>query len=75
MPAAIVAKDLINSRSDMLAEYRIEFIIDDSGCNQTSKAVNSLIRRLFHCDMNVVGIIGPGCSEAALSIAPLVTDD
>ena len=75
MPAAIVAKDLINNRSDMLAEYRIEFIIDDSGCNQTSKAANSLIRRLFHCGMNVVGIIGPGCSEAALSIAPLVTDD
>ena len=75
VPAAIVAKDLINGRSDMLADYRIEFIIDDSGCNQTSKAVNSLIRRLFHCDMNVVGIIGPGCSEAALFIAPLVTDD
>jgi hypothetical protein len=75
VPAAIVAKDLVNSRSDFLADYRIEFIIDDSGCNQTSKAANSLVRRLFHCNKNVVGIIGPGCSEAALSIAPLVTDD
>ena len=75
LPAAIVAKDLINSRSDILVDYRIEFIIDDSGCNQTSKAVNSIIRGLFYSNKNVVGIIGPGCSEAALAIATLVTDD
>ena len=75
VPAAIVAKDLINSRSDILEDYRIEFIVDDSGCNQTSKAVNSIIRSLFYSNKSVVGIIGPGCSEAALAIAPLVTDD
>ena len=75
VPAAIVAKDLINSRSDILVDYRIEFIVDDSGCNQTSKALNSIIRGLFYSNKNVVGIIGPGCSEAALAIAPLVTDN
>ena len=75
MPAAIVAKDLINSRSDILVDYRIEFIVHDSGCNQTSKAVNSVVRGLFYSNKSVVGIIGPGCSEAALAIAPLVTDD
>ena len=75
MPAAIVAKDLINSRSNILVDYRIEFIVRDSGCNQTSKAVNSIVRGLFYSNKSVVGIIGPGCSEAALAIAPLVTDD
>ena len=75
VPAAIVAKDLLNSRSDILVDYRIEVIIDDSGCNQTSKAVNSLLSGLFCSGRNVVGIIGPGCSEAALAIAPLITDD
>ena len=75
VPAAIVAKDLINSRSDILEDYRIEFIIDDSGCNQSSKAVNSTFRGLFYSKKDVVGVIGPGCSEAALAIAPLVTDD
>ena len=75
VPAAIVAKDLINQRDDILRDYRIELIVSDSGCNISTKAVNSLIHGLFYSGRNIVGIIGPGCSEAALAIAPLVSDD
>ena len=74
VPAAIVAKDLINQREDILRDYKIELVISDSGCNISTKAVNSLIHGLFYSDRNVVGIIGPGCSEAALALAPLVSD-
>ena len=75
IPAAIVAKDLINQRDDILRDYRIELMIGDSGCNILTKAVNSFLHNLFYCGRNVVGIVGPGCSEAALTIAPLVSDN
>ena len=75
VPAALVAKQLINNRSDILGDYRIEFIIHDSGCNQTSKAVNGFIRSLFYSNKSVVGIIGGACSEATRAIAPLVPDE
>ena len=75
VPAAMVARELINSREDILANYTIEFLIGDSGCNVSTKAINNATSRLFYYDVNVVGIIGPGCSEATLSVAPLVTDE
>ena len=76
VPAAIVAKDLINQRDDILRDYRLEFVVRDSGCNMSSKAVNSLVEEVLHSNNNnVVGIVGPGCSEATLATATLVTDD
>ena len=75
VPAAIVAKDLINQRDDILRDYKIEFVVSDSGCNISTKAVNSFFHGLFYSGRNVVGIIGPGCSEATLAVAPLVSDD
>ncbi len=75
VPAAIVAKNLINQRDDILRDYRIELVISDSGCNISTKAVNSLLYGLFYSGRNIVGIIGPGCSEAALAVAPLVSDN
>ena len=59
VPAAIVAKDLINQRDDIFRDYRIEFIVSDSGCNMSTKAVNSFLHGLFYSGRNVVGIIGP----------------
>ena len=75
VPGAMVAKDYVNNRSDILNNYTIEFLpVLDSGCNVVSKAVNSATHSLFYSGKNVVGIIGPGCSEATLAIAPLVTN-
>ena len=39
-----------------------------------SKTIANLIHGLFYSGKNIVGIIGPGCSEATLAIASLITD-
>ena len=75
VPAAMVAKDLINSRQDILENYTIEFVVGDSGCNISTKAINNVTGNLFYSGVNIVGIIGPGCSESSISIGHLVTDD
>ena len=74
VPAAMVAKDHINRREDILKDYTIELIVDDSGCDITSKGINTIIYHLFYSGKNVVGIIGPGCSEATLVTAPLMSN-
>ena len=81
VPAAMVARKLINNRSDILEGYTIEFLMADSGCNVTTKASNSIVSDVLYsgtesdAKQNVVGIIGPGCSEATLSVASIVTDE
>ena len=76
VPAAIVAKDLINQRDDILRDYKLELVVIDSGCNVSTKAVNGLLKEVLHSDKsNIVGIIGPGCSEATRATATLITDD
>ena len=75
VPAAMVARDLINNRTDILENYTIHFLVNDSGCDIVSKAINNVSYGLFYSKKNIVGIIGPGCSEATLSIAPLISDD
>lgn len=75
IPAAFVAKDLVNQRDDILKDYKIELIVYDSGCNLSSKAVNNFLAALFYTNKNIVGIIGPSCSEATTAIANLIIDD
>ncbi len=75
VPAAVVAKNLINQRDDILRDYRIELVVRDSGCNISMKALDGLFREVLHSERNIVGIIGPGCSEATRAMARLVTND
>ena len=74
VPAAMVARDLINTREDILNDYTIHFLVNDSGCNIVSKAITNFINGSFYSGKNIVGIIGPSCSEATLAIASLITD-
>ena len=37
VPAAMVARDLINKSEDILKDYTIHFLMNDSGCNVVSK--------------------------------------
>ena len=64
-PAAQLAVDHVNNRSDVLRDYSLELIEADGGCNVTSKARISLVSQLFHSGKQIVGIIGPLCSDSA----------
>lgn len=75
VPAALVAKDYINNREDILKGYTLDFLVLNSGCNVVLNARHNLTQSVFYSGKNIVGVIGPGCSEAALAVAPLVIDD
>ena len=74
IPAARLAADLINNRTDLLPGYRLKLLEGDSGCNILPKAALSFVSNVFHNQStNVVGIIGPGCSAASLFLGTLGT--
>ena len=70
-PAVQLAVDHVNNRSDVLRDYHIELIETDGGCDISSKALISLASQLFHSDKQIVGIIGPSCSESAEAVGAL----
>ena len=72
-PAARVAVDEINNDSSILPDYRLELIEKDDGCDITFKAITSFVDASFYSGKQVVGMVGPGCSEAALAIGGLST--
>lgn len=70
IPAVRLAVDRINNRTDTLPGYMIHLLEGDSGCQNEPKAAYSFVSNIFHDatehSPHVVGVIGPGCSEAAL---------
>ena len=76
IPAARLASDQINNRTDVLPGFKLKLVEGDSGCNATSKTSVSFVKPLFpglreHVK-KMYGIIGPGCSEATHFIGTLV---
>ena len=61
----------INNRSDLLENYRLELIPANGGCILSWKSVISLIDNLYYGGKQIVGIIGPVCSDAAKAVASL----
>ena len=69
-PAAVIAAREVNNRSDILPGFNLKLIKVDSGCSVLSKVDISLVRDIYeNKDHQVVGIIGPGCSAAALQVS------
>ena len=69
-PAAVVAAREVNNNSDILPGFNLELIKVDSGCSELSKVAISFCRDIYeNKDHQVVGIIGPGCSESALEVS------
>jgi gamma-aminobutyric acid type B receptor len=69
-PAAVVAAREINNRSDILPGFNLKLIKVDSGCSVESKVTISFLRDIYeNRGHQVVGIIGPGCSAAALRVS------
>ena len=61
----------INNRSEFLENYRLELIPANDGCILSLKSVISLIDNLYYGGKQIVGIIGPWCSDAAKAVASL----
>lgn len=74
VPAVELAVDLVNNRTDILPDYRLKLVHDDSGCDIISRTMVSFTRGIFS-ENSPVGIIGPGCSIATLRTSPLNARD
>ena len=76
IPGSLLAVQHINSKCDILGEFKLELLVGDSGCNVMSKATINLTSTLFHLAGNkhIIGIVGPGCSEATKIIGRLLAN-
>ena len=73
IPGARLAAREINRDASILPNFTLNLIESNSGCSTTSVATISFVRDIFTTSKQVVGIIGPGCSAAALRIANLTS--
>lgn len=73
IPAARLAVDIINNRTDILPGYKIKLIEGNSGCQEESNAAFSFVSNTFTntAENDVVGVIGPTCSESALILGTI----
>ncbi len=72
IPGSQLAVRHINSRCDILEDYRLELLIADSGCNVREKTVVGFFENLLHVNHTVVAIVGPGCSGATITVGNLL---
>ncbi len=61
----------INNRSDILGDYRIELIAGNGGCDISTIAYVSFVSELIHSGKQIVGIVGPTCSDSAVTVSTL----
>lgn len=66
-----LAVELINNRSDILNGYTVKLLCGDSGCDIRSKANMAFFEKVLYCANAPVGIVGPGCSNSALTVSAL----
>ena len=73
IPAVRLAIKHINERDDVLQEYQLNAIEEDSGCAGTASLMTivSVVRHVIHSERPVMGTIGPACSESSTRLAPL----
>ena len=75
LPAAYLAVDMINNRSDILSGYTLELINSDGGCDFVDNARISVVRHVISERglRPLVGVIGPGCSSSTLAVSPHIS--
>ena len=64
--ASQLAVDLINNRTDLLSGYNLELIQINCGCDLLNVLELSFFDNIVYSDVNIQGVVGPGCSESAL---------
>lgn len=79
----------INEKEGLLDGYELEVVVDDSGCNTASIAEFSFVKHVvgskatsknhltngsdFCSVCNIIGVVGPVCTESALAVAKLAS--
>ena len=63
-PAAYLAVEQINNRSDILQDYTIEISRFDGGCEVSTRTTVGINNLYCSCE-RIVGIIGPSCEASA----------
>ncbi|KAL5476021.1 hypothetical protein EMCRGX_G025921 [Ephydatia muelleri] len=72
IPGAHLAVSDINNRSDVLTDYRLELLTAADGCNVDWIAVVNLIDYLYYKEgKQIVGIVGPECSDSTKVVASI----
>ena len=68
-----LAVELINKNDALLCGYTLELLQGDSGCNIRSKANQAFFESVLYSEpaRSPLGIVGPGCSNSALTISAL----
>ena len=72
IPAARLAIEQINNRTDILCDYELQILEADSGCDIISKVDINFGRFVLLNEQNVVGIVGPGCSDVTVALGTLL---
>lgn len=73
IPAARLAVEQMNNRSNFMGSYRLKLIEINSGCYSYPQ-YNPMIKyteNLFYSRKNIVGIVGPACSSIAVRLGQL----
>ena len=70
---ARLAIETINNRTDILPGFRLELIEADDGCELSWKSIISLLSQLYYSDKQVVGVIGPECSDSTKELSSLTS--
>ena len=73
LPAAELAVEHINKKSDVLRLYQLHLISGDGGCDVVSEAVVNFVRHVFSPTQQIVGIVGPGCSASSIAVSSLAS--
>ena len=73
-PAAYLAVEQINNRSDLLTDYHVELLHLDGGCDVTERTVVGINNLACSCKP-IVGIVGPSCGTSALPVGEFTGRD
>ena len=73
-PAAYLAVEEVNNRTDLLSDYQVELIRADGGCNVTERAVIGINELACSC-RPIVDIIGPSCGTSSMGISQIVGNE
>ena len=69
-PAAYLAVEQINNRSDLLSDYQVKLLPVDGGCDVTERTVVGINNLACSCEP-VIGIVGPSCGTSALKVGEI----